>query len=183
ETGLELSTVDTDPILELGAGARVAVSSTGTVFAVSTEESELHTLPSDGSESSTQAMPPLEDIEIAAAGEKPVIFDRTGNRIVTEDGSAVDLPETGLALQQSSSSDDVALVATGDALIAVPLSSDDDPTVVDARVNAASTEASDVAAPVNLGGCWHGAWSSSSRYLAVCGDETDRQDVEPTADG
>ncbi|WP_166404904.1 hypothetical protein, partial [Labedella endophytica] len=144
ETGLELSTVDTDPILELGAGARVAVSSTGTVFAVSVEESELHTLPSDGSESSTQVMPPLEDVEIAAAGEEPVIFDRSDNRIVRGDGSTVDLPQPGLVLQQSSASDDVALVATGDALMAVPLEGDDDPTVVDASVSAASTEASDV---------------------------------------
>ncbi|RWZ64311.1 fibronectin type III domain-containing protein [Labedella populi] len=184
ESGLQLSTVDTDPILELGIGSHVAVSSTGTVFAVSTEERELHVLPSDGSESSTQKLPPLEDVEIAAAGEKPVIFDRTDNRVVRGDGSTVDLPGEGLVLQQSSASDDVALVATGDSLVAVPLEGDEAPMVVDAKVATASTEATDVAAPVNLSGCWHGAWSSSSRYLAVCDEtEIDRQDVEPTADG
>jgi hypothetical protein len=183
ESGLELSTVDVDPILELGTGAQVAVSSTGTVFAVSPEERELHTLPADGTESSTQKMPPLEDVEIAAAGEKPVVFDRTENRIVVGDGSTVDLPEVGLRLQQSSPSEDVALVATGDGLVAVPLEGSDDPSVVSAKVNTASTDPDDVAAPVNLSGCWHGAWSSSSRYLAVCDGEVDRQDVEPTADG
>lgn len=182
-SGLELSTVDVEPTLELGAGAQVAVSSSGTVFALSTEERELHTLPADGSESSTQQMPALEDVEIAAAGEEPVVFDRTGNRIVRGDGSTVDLPEQGLVLQQSSPSDDVALVATGDALMAVPLAGGDDPSVVSAKVGRASTEPDDVAAPVNLAGCWHGAWSSSSRYMAVCGDDVDRQDVEPTADG
>ena len=183
-SGLQLSTVDTDPVLELGAGARVAVSSTGTVFAVSTEDRELHTLPSDGSESSTQKLPPLDDIELAAAGEKPVIFDRAENRIVLGDGSGVDLPETGLALQQSSPSDDVALVATGESLVAVPLEGGEDPMVVSAKVSTPATKAEDVAAPVNLAGCWHGAWSSSSRYLAVCDEiEIDRQDVEPTADG
>jgi Bacterial Ig domain/Fibronectin type III domain len=171
----------TDPIAELGSDARVAVSDTGTVFATSADDDELIRIASDGGEPEVTKVPKLGAHQLAAVGERPVVFDEDRN-VVIIDGREVKLPEQGLRLQQSSAEHDIAYVAGASELIAVPLGGD--ARVIESDADAAPARSADeVAAPVWVNGCAHAAWATSSTYLAACdGRKPVSQTIEqPTA--
>lgn len=173
----------TDPIAELGADARVAVSDRGTVFATSADDDELLRIEAGGGEPTVTSLPKLGAHQLAAVGERPVVFDEDRNRVVV-DGREVKLPEPGLRLQQSSADHDVAYVAGAAELIAVPLGGGDARVIGSDAAAAPARSADEVAAPVWVNGCAHAAWATSSTYLAACDDrEPASQAIEQPTTG
>ena len=172
----------TDPVAELGADSRVAVSDRGTVFATSADDDELVRIEAGGGEPVVTELSGLGEHQLAAVGERAVVFDEDRNAVIAE-GREIDLPEPGLRLQQSSAEHDLAYVAGASELIAVPLGGGD-ARVIESGADAAPARSTDeVAAPVWVDGCAHAAWATSSTYLAACDDrEPASQTIEqPTA--
>ncbi|GAA1950007.1 Ig-like domain-containing protein [Agromyces allii] len=172
----------TDPIAKLGDDAEVAVSDAGTIFATSVEKGTLKTFERGSADTpSSTEVSDLGEHQLAAVGERPVIFDEERDVLVV-DGRVTELPGEGLRLQQSSAEHDAAYVATATGIVEVGL---DDGAVreLDAEAPAGSSGAADVAAPVWLDGCVHGAWAEAGRYLASCDGEKPRLlDIDqPTA--
>ncbi|MFB9642212.1 Ig-like domain-containing protein [Agromyces lapidis] len=180
-SALSFDAAGTDPLLKLGEGAQVAVSSTGTVFATKPAKGALYTIAID-QEPVKREVPKLEQHQLAAVGERAVILDEKKNRVIA-DGTTVELPDTGLRLQQSGAEHDAVLVAGAEALFEVPLGGGAVTSIPNGG-DAPAAKASEVAAPVWLEGCAHGAWSTSARYLAVCdGAEPRSQAIEQRTAG
>ncbi len=172
----------TDPLVELGAGARVAVSDRGTVFATSEDDDELVTIAVGGGDPVVAAVEQLGAHQLAAVGERAVMLDEDRNAVVV-DGRVAELPEPGMRLQQSSAEHDLAYVASAAALIAVPLGGGDARVIESDAAAAPAQQRDEVAAPVWVNGCAHGAWATSGTYLAVCddGEPRSRTIEQPTA--
>lgn len=171
----------TDPIAELGDDARVAVSGEGTIFATSPADGELLTLRHDADEPERAGLPSIGRHQLAAVGERPVVLDVEADAVVV-DNRQIDLPEPALRIQQSGPEHDRVALATATGLLDVPLGGGDI-RIVDSGAEVAAANADEVAAPVRLGSCLHGAWAAGQRYLAVC-DDADPERVpidQPTA--
>lgn len=175
-----------DPVAELGDEAQVAVSAEGTIFATSPDDEELLTLRRDADDPETSTLPGLGRHQLAAVGELAVAFDVEADTIVV-DGRTIELPEPALRLQQSGPERDRVVLATGSALLDVPLAGGE-PRIIEAGTDAnladaPATSPDEVAAPVRLGDCIHGAWAPNGRYLAACdGEEPRAVSIEqPTA--
>lgn len=156
----------TDPLVEVGDGAQVAVSDHGTVFVTDPEAGTLLEFRRGADEPASKTdIGKLEAHQVAAIGEHPVVLDTDGDRLIAGD-RVVDLPAHGLRLQQTGPDHDSALVATADALLDIPLGGGDVREIPSDGIAAES--AAGVAAPVRVGACAHAAWADAGRYLAVC---------------
>lgn len=172
----------TDPVAELGADGDVAVSSKGTVFATDAREGLLVKLERGADEPAQSEVGDLGAHELAAVGERAVILDTDENVLVIDD-RRVELPETGLRLQQSGPESDGALVATATSLLEVPLGGGEVREIKHGGTEV-TTDAVGVAAPVRVGACAHAAWADAGRYLAVCDEEEPRGvDLEQSTAG
>ncbi|QEO15695.1 tandem-95 repeat protein [Agromyces intestinalis] len=172
----------TEPIIDAGAGAEVAVSDEGTVFVTRPGEGDLVVLERGAAEpAKTIRTGDLEAHRVAAVGEQPVVLDLEGHRLLVDDRE-IDLPDGPLRLQQSGPEHDSVLVATADALLDVPLDGGEPRSYPS---EAAPADASSgVAAPVRVGTCAHAAWADAGRYLAVCdGQEPRGADLEQSTVG
>lgn len=163
---LEFDPVSTEPNAQLGKGAQAVVSSSGVVFAVS-PKGLLHAFPADGGNPRESQLPALTEFQLTAVGDRAVVLDTAGNRIVKDDGSTVPLPEQGLRLQQVGAAHDYVLVASATSLLKVPLTGGS-VEVVPSNVSPSATVQGAVTAPVFLDGCAHGAWAAAQRYLLAC---------------
>ncbi|WP_173924319.1 Ig-like domain-containing protein [Agromyces sp. Marseille-P2726] len=170
-----------EPVAELDDRAQVAVSADGTVFATSPGDGELITLRRDGDDPEKSELPSLGRHQLAAVGERAVVFDVGADAIIV-DGRAIELPEPALRLQQSGPERDRVVLATGSGLIDAPLDGGE-ARLIENGADAAATSGDEVAAPVRLGECIHGAWAPTGSYLAVCdGEEPRAVSIEqPTA--
>ncbi|MCW4384921.1 Ig-like domain-containing protein [Salinibacterium sp. SYSU T00001] len=169
---LQFNYVSQPPIAELGEGAHVTVTSEGVVLAVSSSDEVLYRLESLADQPVESDFPELGEFQLAAVGEKAVVFDQTTNELVTEDGSVHDLgDEPGLRLQQTGPESNYAVVATGESLLKVDLGSGSVEAVA-ADIDSPVTDPTQVAAPVFLEGCAHGAWAGAQRYLLACDGQT-----------
>jgi len=167
---LDFDPSKTKPVAKLGSGSHVAVSKTGTAFAVSHQKNLLYTIGHPGDSATTQRLTVPDHAQLTAVGDEPVLLDESANRIVKADGSTIALPKKGLQLQQPSAANDYVLVASGSGLLKVPLSggtTDQVPAGIDHPL----TDASAVTAPVWLNGCAYGAWAGAQRYLYSCDDK------------
>ena len=141
----------------------VTVSNSGTVFAYSPGSSKLVTLTREGQawraktteiKDFTPAGPPT----ITAVGDKPVVYDQTGNKLVLPGGKVRDLSEdhvSGAVLQLPGDEAASVLLATSDQLVSVPLNGK--------------------APPVFHRGCSYGAWAGSGAFVRTCTDSTRNQ--------
>lgn len=164
---LDFDPTDT-PALELGAGARIAVSPSGTVFATSPRDQKLYTITTAGAKPTSTDVSFAKDHELTAVGENPVILDKDANAIVRGDGSTTPLgTDGGVRLQQSGADNGVVIVATATTLLRVPLGAGSIE-VGQSTITNANAEAEEVSAPVWLDGCAHGAWASSQQYMFWC---------------
>ncbi|MBT2499659.1 tandem-95 repeat protein [Agromyces sp. ISL-38] len=167
----------TDPVVKLGDDAQVAVTSEGVVLATSPSKKKLYRIAPGGGDPTTSELPRLGEHQLAAVGDRAVIFDVERNALVV-DGRVIELPEAGLKLQQSGAEHDSAFVAAASALLEVPLGGGE-VRVIENGAEAVAGSADEVAAPVWLNGCAHGAWATSSRYLSACdGKEPAPQEIE-----
>lgn len=158
----------TDPIAELGDDARVAVSGEGTIFATSPGDGELVELRRDADEPTRSELPRIGRHQVAAVGEQAVVLDVEADAVVV-DGREIELPEPALRIQQSGPERDRVALATATGLLDVPLGGGDIRSI-DSGAEVAAANADEVAAPVRLGSCLHGAWAAGQRYVAACDD-------------
>ncbi|WP_431247225.1 Ig-like domain-containing protein [Leifsonia xyli] len=163
---LDFDKAKTAPVAKLGSGAKLAVAKSGTTFAVAPKGKRLVTVERPGAKAQSRSFPVPGAFQLTAVGDRPVVLDTQRNRIITGDGSTVDLPAKGLKLQQPGQDDPAALVATANSLLSVPLGGG---TVTASPAGATAKGGPDgVSAPVRLGSCSYGAWSGSGRYLYAC---------------
>lgn len=170
------------PVAEVGAGARAAVTADGVVVAVSPENGELLRVPSIADAPIISEFPRVGDFELSLVGDQPIVLDLSTNELVLDGGRTIDLGgEPALELQHSSPASSAAFVSTGTALLRVQLDSGE-VVRIEADVASATLDPDDVAAPVNVDGCAHGAWGHAQRYLLACdGAESEVYQIqEPT---
>ncbi|MDT5011390.1 MAG: hypothetical protein QOH57_3007, partial [Mycobacterium sp.] len=151
-------------LMKLGVGGVAAVALDGTVAAVSTSKHAMY-------EIAAGTLTPVEKAPVTGStpsvtlvGSRAVAL--TGGTVVFDDGSQVTPKPQALRLQQPGPESSTVLVATGSSLIQV--ASNKTQTAYDAHISTPAVSAEDVAAPVVLGSCLHGAWSAAHRYLGVC---------------
>lgn len=172
----------TDPIAELGEDAEVAVSATGTIFATAPGEGALLTLTKEATEPETRELGDVGRHQLAAIGERPVVFDVEDDAVIV-DGREIALPDPALRIQQSGPERERVVLATATGLLDVALDGGDIRAIPsDAEI--AAENADQVAAPVRLGSCIHGAWAAGQRYVAACdGQEPESVAIEQQTAG
>jgi len=181
---LRLDVVSQPPLLELGEGGRAVVTPSGAIVAVSPEKRTLYRIATLADAPVESSFPKIGEFQLAAIGERVVALDESTNELVLEDGTTRALgDDRALELQQSGPESGRAVLATGDGLLAVDLASGT-VTRIDAQVASGTSDVDDVAAPVNLDGCAHGAWAQAQRYVLACdGQDAVVLDIDqPTAD-
>jgi hypothetical protein len=194
-TGLDPET--TEPLLTTGAGAVVATSVHGRVFAVAPGRDELWStqLTDDGGPrdwatgDDGKPVPPeparltggsltpvaalvvsqqSPSVQLTTVGEVPVVLDRGTGELILPD-RRVRIPGGAEAVLQQPGPDSAAvLVSTATSMLSVPLAAGDPVTVADGVSGVPS-------APVWLSGCAHGAWAAAqSSYAVACGSDPAR---------
>jgi hypothetical protein len=158
-----------DPVAELGENADVVVAHDGTVFALSSARGEVVTVPVDNegealkpSAASIGEVAPSGEATITAVGRTPVVLDAAAGAVMTPGGMRTEIPNgEGAVLQHASAQTDAVALATGSALVRVPLDGAE-PLIIDAGGEGAP------AAPVWLRGCTYGAWAGSGAFVRDC---------------
>lgn len=169
-----------DPAATVKGPQALTVSQDGTVLAVgSGSDPALVVVPTtangtpDEAAEHDLAVDTGATLAVTAVGDKAVVLDRTGGRVLLPGGDEVPLEGASEAqLQQPSAPSDHVLIATGTGLVSQPLGGG---TAVTRRASGLP------AAPVQLGGCAYGAWSGSGQVLRDC-EGTDH-DVDDTLEG
>ena len=112
------------------------------------------------------------DLQLAVVGDKPVVLDAGRGKLFLPGGRALDLADaTDAKLQQSGPAADTVAVATPKALLKQPLDGSTAKTV--------TFDGEGVpAAPVQLGGCIHAAWSGANKYVRDCVNDADDKNVD-----
>ena len=163
-----------EPLLADAKGSVATVSKQDTVFIADPDAGEVvrFEVNEDGIAERTgadrvDALADAGDLQIAAVGEKSVVFDAEAGLLVLPGGREVTLPDTrGGALQQSGDESPFVAVATESALIKQPLNGSDAEIL---PMEGTGTPA----APVQLAGCLHAAWAGINHYLRDCGNDAD----------
>ena len=157
----------------------VTVSRTGTVFAYSAGSSSLVTVVKEGQTwraktSVIKDFQPSGPLTITAVGDKPVIYDRSGNTLVLPGGKLRNLAEehvTGAVLQDPGDEAASVLLATDSELVAVSLNGKS----VERQPASDAGAKGNPAAPVFHNGCSYGAWAGSGAFVRTCTDKSRNQ--------
>ena len=154
----------------LPANAAVAVGADGTVWVAG--GGQLREYPPGAAQPAVSGLPlPASDpMQVTTVGNVPVVADVTTKTLyLPGSGHEVALPATDTSaafeLQQPSGPSGVVVVATGQALYSVDLSTGQPP------IRLSAGHSGDVAMPVQVAGCVHAAWNSGSTgsYVRTCG--------------
>ena len=157
----------------------VTVSNSGTVFAYSPGSSKLVTLTREGQAwraktTEIKDFTPAGTPTITAVGDKPVVYDQTGNKLVLPGGKVRDLSGdhvSGAVLQLPGDEAASVLLATSDQLVSVPLNGK----AIERQEASDSGQKGTPAAPVFHRGCSYGAWAGSGAFVRTCTDSTRNQ--------
>ena len=157
----------------------VTVSNSGTVFAYSPGSSKLVTLTREGQAwraktTEIKDFTPAGTPTITAVGDKPVVYDQTGNKLVLPGGKVRDLSEervSGAVLQAPGDEAASVLLATSDELVSVPLNGK----AIERQEASESGQKGTPAPPVFHRGCSYGAWAGSGAFVRTCTDSTRNQ--------
>ncbi len=157
----------------------VTVSNSGTVFAYSPGSSKLVTLTREGQAwrsktTEIKDFTPAGTPTITAVGDKPVVYDQTGNKLVLPGGKVRDLSEehvSGAVLQAPGDEAASVLLATDDELVSVPLNGK----AIERQEASESGQKGTPAPPVFHRGCSYGAWAGSGAFVRTCTDSTRNQ--------
>ena len=155
----------TTPVVTVGKGAAMNVSSDGTVVVASPANGTLTTIrPTDtgfASPVTVKLSVTIVSAAITTVGDVPVILDTKGHELVVG-GTSVPVTGDDLTLQQPGPSANTVLLASSTSLFEIPLGGGS-PTTVFSRAAGAP------AAPVRLGDCVHGAWAGTNGvYVRGC---------------
>lgn len=153
------------PALEIDGDGALAVGVDGIVHVVALKAGEVIRLDGDGAELDRRPLGAdgVDAVQVSAVGERTVVLDTGGKRLLVPGGSPVDLASLGegLVLQQPGPANEAgALVAGNTSLAAVSLVSST-PTVLAEGGGAP-------AAPVFVAGCGYAAWSGSGALAKAC---------------
>lgn len=160
---------ETPAVAEVGSAAALAVTTRGTVLAVSGDDDRLLRLrarehdfaPAQRQELSSDVG---DTVTLTAVGETAVVLDAEAGALSVPGVADADVV-TGAVLQQPGPAADAVLVAAGDRLQLVDTATGEIDTVIEGL-------AGHPAAPVRLGDCLYGAWSGGrGTVLTRCGDE------------
>ncbi|MDR6416165.1 Ig-like domain-containing protein [Pseudarthrobacter sulfonivorans] len=112
------------------------------------------------------------DLQITVVGDKPVVLDAAAGNLFLPGGKRLQLAGARDAkLQQGGPVSDFVAVSTQKALLKQPLDGSTAKTV--------TFDGEGVpAAPVQLGGCVHAAWSGANKYVRDCVNDGDDKNVE-----
>ena len=152
------------PAFRLGAGGVAAVGLDGTVAATSITKHALYQFAAGSLAGTKKADVSGSAPSVTLVGSHVIAL--LGGTVFFDDGSKVTPKTPVLRLQQPGPQRDTVLVATGDSLLQV--ASGGSQTAYNAKISTPAVSSADVAAPVVLGSCLHGAWSIAHRYLGVC---------------
>ncbi|HEY8702358.1 MAG TPA: Ig-like domain-containing protein [Arthrobacter sp.] len=112
------------------------------------------------------------DLQLAVVGDKPVVLDAANGRLFLPGGRRLQLDNAGDAkLQQSGPAGDFVAISTKKALLEQPLDGSTARTVTFGGEGIP-------AAPVQLGGCVHAAWSGANKYVRDCANDADDKNVD-----
>ncbi|GAB3613652.1 Ig-like domain-containing protein [Humibacter ginsengisoli] len=157
----------TKPAAKLGAGTQTVVTKSGLAYSVSPSKHVLVRFDHPGSQGQSANLAVSRSFQLSAVGDQPVVLDAKANRLLIGTDKTIDLPSKGLRLQQPGETNSYALVASGSALLQVPLGGGHID-IVGAGIQHAVTKPDQVTAPVWLNGCSYGAWAGAARYLYAC---------------
>ncbi|MBB5874069.1 hypothetical protein F4553_007503 [Allocatelliglobosispora scoriae] len=147
------------PTAEVGGGSAVAVGTDGTVFAVSSDQDTITSIPRTGERETRKLDVDVEAARITAVGDVPVVLGKGGKLVLPDD--VVTIADGGL-LQQVGPEGGTVLVATPKQLLEVDLTGGGVRELV-------GDGSGDPAAPVRLDGCVHAAWGASPpTYVRQC---------------
>lgn len=108
-----------------------------------------------------------ENLQVAAVGDQPVLFDADAGTLHLPGGRLAQLPDAADAkLQQSGPAADFVAVSTKQGLIKQPLDGSA-ATVVDLGTSGTP------ATPVHVNGCVYAAWAGAGKYLRECTNAAD----------
>ncbi len=112
------------------------------------------------------------DLQLTVVGDKPVVLDAAAGKLLLPGGKRLQLDNAREAkLQQGGPTSDFVAISTQKALLKQPLDG-----------GTAKTVAFDgegvPAAPVQLGGCVHAAWSGANKYVRDCTNDADDKNVD-----
>ena len=112
------------------------------------------------------------DLQITVVGDEPVVLDAAAGKLFLPGGKRLQLAEARDAkLQQGGPASDFVAIATQKALLKQPLDGSTAKTV--------TFDGEGVpAAPVQLGGCVHAAWSGANKYVRDCVNDADDKNVD-----
>ena len=157
----------------------VTVSRTGMVFAYSAGSSSLVTVVKEGQTwraktTTIKDFQPAGPLSMTAVGDKPVIYDQSGNTLVLPGGKLRNLAEehvTGAVLQDPGDEAASVLLATDSELVAVSLNGKS----VERQPASDAGTKGNPAAPVFHNGCSYGAWAGSGAFVRTCTDKSRNQ--------
>lgn len=166
---------DEETLAEVGAGAHVAVSSSGdSIFSISTEDLALTSVAVD--EEAEPEVTPLADgsnvteTDVTAVGENPVVLDKANGTLYLPEGKTAQIEaDPQSVLQEPSADSSYVYVATSTALYEVALDGSE-------VTQAATVVSGQPARPVQLAGCAYSVWSGSAEFVRDCaGSDQDQQ--------
>ncbi|WP_267278326.1 Ig-like domain-containing protein [Arthrobacter sp. CDRTa11] len=112
------------------------------------------------------------DLQITVVGDRPVVLDAGAGKLFLPGGKRLQLDNARDAkLQQTGPGSDVVAISTQKALLKQPLDGSTAKTV--------TFDGEGVpAAPVQLAGCVHAAWSGANKYVRDCVNDVDDKNVD-----
>ena len=169
----------TEPVLAAAQGTVSAVGADDRIYSADPKSGQVTvtTVNSAGertdSRSSTwDGLKGAAELQLAVVGDQPVVLDADRGKLFLPGGREVALADARDAkLQQSGPASDAVAVATPKALLKQPMDGSTAKTV--------TFDGQGVpAAPVQLGGCVHAAWSGANKYVRDCANDADDKNVD-----
>ncbi|MDR6416164.1 Ig-like domain-containing protein [Pseudarthrobacter sulfonivorans] len=169
----------TEPVLAASQGTVSAVGADNRIYSADpgTGEVTVTSANADGqaTSSDTDTWAELKgagNLQITVVGDKPVVLDAAAGNLFLPGGKRLQLAGARDAkLQQGGPVSDFVAIATQKALLKQPLDGSTAKTV--------TFDGEGVpAAPVQLGGCVHAAWSGANKYVRDCVNDGDDKNVE-----
>ncbi|KUM37796.1 hypothetical protein AR539_07840 [Arthrobacter sp. EPSL27] len=170
---------NSEPVLQGSQGTVSAVGADDRIYSADPKSGQV-TVTSAGADgvvadSSVETWDGLKgagDLQLAVVGDRPVVLDAGRGKLFLPGGRELALADAREAkLQQSGPAADAVAVATPKALLMQPLDGSTARTVGFGGQGVP-------AAPVQLGGCVHAAWSGANKYVRDCVDDANDKNVD-----
>ncbi|MDI3212087.1 Ig-like domain-containing protein [Arthrobacter sp. AL12] len=168
-----------EPVLTGSAGTVSAVGADDRIYSADPKSGQVTVTSvdaggavTDSTVSSWEGLKGAGDLQLAVVGDQPVVLDAGRGKLFLPGGRELALAEARDAkLQLSGPAADAVAVATPKALLRQPLDGSTAKTVTFGGQGVP-------AAPVQLAGCVHAAWSGANKYVRECVSDADDKTVD-----